>query len=143
MSIQDAAAEVLDQDVRELSIRDLKGDVAVSTPEILRARTAREFRTLDTDAAVPVSSREFSRTEQLLIRFRAYGPAGDPPAVSASLLDRSGRRMRALAFTAAASGGYAIDLPLAGFAPGDYSIEVKAVSGARESSERTALRVGY
>ena len=73
MSIQDAASTVLDQDVREMSIRDLKGDVAVGTPEMLRARNAREFRTLDAEAAVPVASREFSRTERLLIRFRAYG----------------------------------------------------------------------
>src|SRR5262249_17170317 len=76
MSIQDVAATVLDQDVREMSIRDLKGDVAVSSLEMLRARTAREFRALDTEAAVPVSTREFSRTEHLRIRFRAYGLPG-------------------------------------------------------------------
>ena len=144
MSIQDAASTVLDQDVRELSIRDLKGDVAVSTPEVLRARTAREFRTLETEAAVPVSSREFSRTEHLLIRFRAYGPAGAPPAVSAQLLDRVGHTMRPLTVTPVpATGDFTIDLPLAGFAPGDYSVDVKASSGARDASERTAFRVTY
>jgi len=47
MSIQDAASTVLDQDVRQLSLRDLKGDVAIGTPEVLRARNAREFRALD------------------------------------------------------------------------------------------------
>ena len=87
---------MLDQDVRELSIRDLKGDVAIGTPEVLRARNAREFRALDAEAAVPVASREFSRTERLLIRFPAYGPAGAPPVVSAKLLDRIGHAMRAL-----------------------------------------------
>ena len=46
MSIQDAASQVLDQDVRELSVRDLRGDVAIGTPQVLRARNAREFRTL-------------------------------------------------------------------------------------------------
>jgi VWFA-related protein len=144
MSIQDSASMVLDQDVRELSIRDLKGDVAVGTPEVLRARTAREFRTLDAEAAVPVASREFSRTEHLLIRFLAYGPEAAPPAVSARLLDRMGHLIRALAVTPRPPvGAHTIDLPLAGFAPGDYSVEVKAVSGARESSERTAFRVTY
>ncbi len=141
MSIQDAASTVLDQDVREMSIRDLKGDVAVGTPEVLRARTAREFRTLDAAEAVPVSSREFSRTEHLLIRFRAYGTNA---AVSARLLDRGGHAMRVLAVTPApAAGGYTLDLPLAGFAPGDYTIEVKAVSGGREASERTPIRVTF
>ena len=144
MSIQDAASTVLDQDVRELSIRDLKGDVALGTPEVLRARTAREFRTLDAEAAVPVASREFSRTERLLIRFRAYGPAGLPPVVSARLLDRMGHAMRPLTVVQVpAAGDNTIDLPLAGLAPGDYAIELKAVSGAREATDRTAFRVTF
>jgi VWFA-related protein len=143
MSIQDAASTVLDQDVREVSIRDLKGDVAVGTPEVLRARTAREFRAIDTAAAVPVSSREFSRTEHLLIRFRAYGSAGAPPDVSAALLDRAGRVIRALTVTPTPAGDQTIDLPLAGFAPGDYAIQVRAASGAHDASERTAFRVTY
>jgi VWFA-related protein len=144
MSIQDSASTVLDEDVRELSIRDLKGDVAVGTLEILRARTAREFRTLEAAAAVPVASREFSRAEHLLIRFRAYGAAGTSPAVSAQLLDRAGHAMRPLDVVGAASAGdHTIDLPLAGFAPGDYFIEVKASGGAREATERAAFRVTY
>ena len=43
----------------------------------------------------------------------------------------------------ASAGDNTIDLPLAGFAPGDYAIEVKAVSGAREATERVAFRVTY
>src|SRR3954468_16053322 len=144
MSIQDAASTVLDQDVREMSIRDLKGDVAIATPEIMRARTAREFRTLEADASVPVSSREFSRTEHLLIRFRAYGAADAAPAISAQLLDRAGHAMRPLTVAAAhASGEYTIDLPLGAFAPGDYAIELKAASGASEASDRTPIRITY
>jgi VWFA-related protein len=143
MSIEDAASTVLDEDVREVSVRDLKGDVAVGTPEILRARNAREFRALD-EAAVPVASREFSRTERLLIRFRAYGPAGDPPVVSARLLDRMGHAMRALAISSSPTDGvHTIDLPLAGFAPGEYALEVKAAAGPREASERTPIRITY
>ncbi|MCU1385442.1 MAG: hypothetical protein JWL71_4139 [Acidobacteria bacterium] len=143
MSIQDAASTVLDQDVRELSIRSLDGDVTIGTPEIMRARTARDFRVLDTDAAVPVSAREFSRTEHLLIRFRAYGLAGAPAVVSARLLDRMGHAMRSLEVTPDANGGHAIDLPLAAFAPGDYAIEIKAISGAREVTDRTSIRIVY
>ena len=144
MSIQDAASTVLDQDVRELSIRDLKGDVALGTPEVRRARTAREFRTLDAEAAVPVASREFSRTERLLIRVRAYGPSGAPPLVSARLLDRMGHAMRPLAVTSVpAAGDNTIDLPLAGFAPGDYAIEITATAGALNATDRIAFRVTY
>ena len=144
MSIQDVAATVLDQDVREMSIRDLKDDVAVGTPEVMRARTAREFRTLDGESAVPVASREFSRTERLLIRFRAYGPNGAPPVISAQLLDRVGHAMRPLTVTPApAAADNTIDLALAGVAPGDYAIEVKAVSGARVATERVTFRVTF
>jgi hypothetical protein len=144
MSIEDAASTVLDQDVREMSVRDLKGDVAIGTPEILRARNAREFRALEDGAAVPVASRECSRTERLLIRFHAYGPVGQPPAVSARLLDRMGHPMRNLAIAPSPTGGDdTIDLPLASFAPGDYTIEIKVASGTREATERTPFRIGY
>jgi VWFA-related protein len=142
MAIQDAAAQVLDQDVREVSIRDLRGEVAVGTPEILRARNAREFRTLDAEAAVPVASREFRRTEHLLIRFQAYGPAGGAPAVSARLLGRMGHPIRDLQVAPAATAGdSAIDLPLAPFANGEYSIEVTARSGARDATDRVTFRI--
>ena len=44
MPIEDAAAQAIDQDVREISVRDLRGEVALGTPQVLRARNAREFR---------------------------------------------------------------------------------------------------
>ena len=142
MDIQDAAAQVLDRDVRDISIRDLRGDVAVGTPEVLRARNAREFRTLDVDAAVPVASREFSRTERLLIRFRAYGSGGVAPAVSAKLLGRTGQLIRPLdVISSSTDGDLSIDLPLASFATGEYSVEVTAHNGARNATDRMTFRV--
>jgi hypothetical protein len=142
MEIQDAASQVLDQDVRDISVRDLRGEVAVGTPEVLRARNAREFRTLDVDGAVPVASREFSRTERLLIRFRAYGSAGAAPEVSAKLLGRGGQAIRDLAVAPSATeGDLAIDLPLASFATGEYVVEVTAKSGARDASDRLTFRI--
>ena len=142
MSIQDAASQVLDQDVREISVRDLRGEVAVGTPEVLRARNAREFRKLDDEAAAPVASREFSRTERLLIRFQAYGSATTPPEVSARLLGRTGYAIRSLTVTpSATSGDQAIDLPLASLATGEYVVEVTAKHGARDASDRLTFRV--
>ena len=124
-----------------MSIRDLRGDVAVGTPEILRARNAREFRAIDGQAAaVPVASREFSRTEHLLIRFRAYGSSGQPPVVFATLLDRAGRDPSPPWYPPPRPAIYAIDLSLAGFAPGDYADRDESASGAREATERTAFR---
>jgi VWFA-related protein len=143
MSIQDAASTVLDQDVRDLAIRELKGVVAIGTPEILRARTVREVRLVNDANAVPVASREFSRTERLVIRFHAYGPPGDGLAVSAKLLGRMGQAIRDLVVTpdGTPNGEQTIDLPLAGFPPGDYTIELSAVSGSVTVKEHTAFRV--
>ena len=143
MSIQDVASSVIDQDVRELSVRDLTGEVAVGSLEVLRARNAREFRALDAGTAAPVASREFSRTERLLIRFTAYGDARALPAVSARLLDQLGHTMRALDVASTSTENHAIDLPLAGLAPGEYAIEVTAASGGREATERLAFRVTF
>jgi len=143
MSIQDVTSQVLDTDVRDLAVRELKGDVAVGTPEILRARNAREFRTLDTDSAVPVASREFSRTERLLVRFEAYGPQGAKPEVSARLLSRLGQTMRDLTVAAAGANDaeHAIDLSLAGLAAGEYIIEVEAKGPAGDVKDRVGFRV--
>jgi VWFA-related protein len=141
MSIEDVTQKELDLDVRDISVRDLKGAVAVSTPEVLRARNAREFRTLDAEAAVPVSSREFSRGERLLIRFLAYGPS-DPPAISARLLGRQGSFMRDLTVTPSAiAGENQIDLSLAGFAAAEYTVEVTAKSGSEKAADRLVFRV--
>ncbi|MBI3490425.1 MAG: VWA domain-containing protein [Acidobacteria bacterium] len=143
MSIQDAGAQVLDQDVRELAVRDLHAGVVISTPEVLRARTAREFRSIDTVAAVPVASRDFSRTETLLIRFHASGSSSERPALSARLLGRMGQVMRDLPVTPAATpdGENTIDLSLAGLASGEYAIEVTAKSAAGEATDRITFRV--
>jgi VWFA-related protein len=141
MAIQDAAAQPMDQDVREMSVRDLRDGVVVGTPEVLRARTAKEFRAIESAQAVPVSAREFSRTERLLIRFRATGPSGEAPAVSARLLSKMGQAMRDLTVTTDATSTHLIDLPLAGFAAADYVVEVTAKGAKGESTERVSFRV--
>ena len=143
MAIQDAATQQLDVDVRDLVVPDFRRPVAIGTPEILRARNAREFRLLDDSAAVPVASREFSRSERLLIRFAAYGPADAMPLLSAKLLSRMGQTMRTLAVAPAATPGGAneIDLPLAGLASGEYLIELTATTPAGEAKDRLTFRV--
>jgi VWFA-related protein len=140
MSIQDSAQQVLDTDVRSVTIRDLRKGVTISTPEILRARNAREFRTLDTPRAVPSASREFSRTERLLIRFSASGASNAAVSVSARLLSRMGP-MRELTIVPNESGASTIDLPLAGLAVGEYLIEVSANGADGEAKDLIDFRV--
>jgi VWFA-related protein len=140
MSIEDLAQQVIDSDVRSISIRDMQGGVAIGSPEVLRARNAREFRTLDTEMAVPAASREFSRMERLLVRFRAYGPTDAPLAVSARLLSRMGP-MRELTVDRADDGVNTLDVPLAGLAVGEYLIEVSASGSGGEAKDVVDFRV--
>jgi VWFA-related protein len=146
MKIEDSAATLLDSDVRDIAVRDMRRGVSIGTPEVFRARTAREFAALDADAAaVPVASREFSRTERLLIRVPAYsaGDAGrDRPTVSARLLGRgSGQALRTLDVQPAAGNVNRIDFPLAGLAIGEYLIEVAAKGRSGEVKELIDFRI--
>ena len=147
MAILDAAQTVMDTDVRSLSVRDMASGVSIATPEVMRARNAREFRALDNAQAVPVAAREFSRNERLFIRFHAYGPSGASVTVAARLMSRMGP-MRELSVVAAAGGDDGgvmgvreLDVPLAGLAVGDYVIEVSASSAGGEAKDVIDFRV--
>ena len=143
MSIEDASLQVIDSDVRAIVVRDLEAPVVLGTPEVFRARTARDFRALDANPlAVPVASRVFSRAERLVIRVPAYAPDGEP-IVSAVLMSRVRQPMRDLPVTPPASPGGAsqIELPLAGLASSEYTIEVRATHRAGEASETIGFRV--
>ncbi|MQA28956.1 MAG: VWA domain-containing protein [Luteitalea sp.] len=126
MSIQDSASQQLDTDVREVVVGSFPGPLTLGTLQVLRTRSAREFRSVAASVdAAPVAARQFSRAERLLIRVPVYA-AGDPPTVSASLVNRFGV-MRALkAERSPGSGGYQIDVPLASLVAGDYVVEVTA-----------------
>ncbi|MGE5246515.1 MAG: VWA domain-containing protein [Betaproteobacteria bacterium] len=141
MAIEDAAAGTIDTDVREIAVRELKSPVALGTPQVFRARTAPELRTIAADPdAVPVASRDFNRTETVLIRCAAYAPGGSP-RVTARLLSRFGQQIRALPVSAAPERALQIEIPLAPFAPGDYVVEVTASSPAGVARELVDFRV--
>ena len=129
LSVEDPASQVIDTDLREVKVPDLtRPEVSLSTPAVFRAANAREFRTLAADpAALPAASREFRRTERLLVRFEAYLPGEKPPEVTARVLNRSGQGMSDIPVKAPESPGtpYQLDIPLAGFPAGDYLIEVR------------------
>src|SRR5262249_47511402 len=127
-SVQDSAAQKIDADIRDVTVRDIKGAIALGTPEVFRTRTARDLRELRADSApVPVSAREFSRTEHLVIRVPAYGTGG-APVVAASLVSPAKQTMRQLAVEQASGANpfARIDLPLAGLASGEYSVNIAA-----------------
>jgi hypothetical protein len=142
MAIEDDTAQVIDTDVREILVGPLGGPVALGSPRVMRARTARAFRALSEDAdAVPVVSRTFSRTDRLLIRLPAYAEQG-APAVTAMLASEIGGDMRELPVAPGVRPDlYQIDVALAGLAPGEYAVRIVARGAGTEATERVAFRV--
>jgi hypothetical protein len=144
MSVTGAASQVLDSETREIAIPDLTStQTMIGTPEVLRARTAREFQQLKSDpAGIPIAAREFSRTDRLIIRVPAYGPGGTMPALSVHLLSRAGSAMSELASAPAPTTGMQqVELPLAALAPGEYVVEIKATGEGGEATEHVGFRV--
>ncbi len=148
LSIEAATGGLIDNEIRTVSVPDLTSvQIAMSTPRVFRARTARDLQALASDAAaVPVVGREFSRAERVLVRFDAYGVGTEQPAATAVLLNRTGQKMFDLPVTAAPSGGsHQVELGLNQIATGDYLIEItlSAPGGAgSETKELVAFRVG-
>ena len=144
IGIEDAYGDVLDRDLDELVAPDFTApDVALSTPQVLRARNAVEMRGLLADAdALPTASRFFRRTEQLLFRVEAYAPGDVPPRVRARLLSREGTAMMELP-VAAPEGErpHEVLLQLSPFPRGDYLMELSAEADGETASTLVAFRV--
>ncbi len=135
----------LDSEIRDITVPDFTApQVALSTPRVYRARTAREFQTLAADTnAIPAPGREFLRTERLLIRFDAYGPGTEKPDVTAVLLNRAGSKMSDVQLAPGAAGTtHQIDLGLASIPTGEYLIEITAKSANGDAKELVPFRLG-
>ena len=143
IGIENASADVLDRETRKLVVPSLGVGLTLSTPQVFRARTQREWQTLAADAAaVPVPDREFNRTDHLLIRAAAQSPGGGNPALTARLLNRDGGEMVPLTTAPAGAAGLTnIDVPLANLSTGEFLIEINASDGGEKTSTLVAIRV--
>ena len=147
LTIEGDGTGTLDTEDRELVVPDLSApEVMLSTPKVWFARNAREFTALTAGVPpAPTATREFRRTDRLLVRLDAYAPANAPTTVTAQLLNQQGTKMSDVPVTAPTDGGqtYSIDLPLASFAAGQYLLEITANSeGHKPVSELVAFRLG-
>jgi hypothetical protein len=144
LSVEGTASQVLDTEMREINVPDLTApQTSLGTPELFRARTVREYQQLKIDPdAIPLAGREFGRTDRLFVRIAAYGPGGTTPAISVHILNRSGQAMNELPVTPSTKAGLQqVDIPLAGLAPGEYVLEIKATGEGGEAKELVGFRV--
>ena len=140
MSIQDAASQQLDTDVRELTVGGFPGKLTLGTLQVLRVRNAREYRLVAASAdSAPVVARQFSRSERLLIRVPADSRSA--PDVSARLTSKFGAMRPLQVEPWPQSTGYQIDVPLAGLAAGEYLVEVTATNEDGTAKDSVAFRV--
>ena len=146
LAIEGEAGEVLDRDRGEFVIPDFTGpDLVLSTPYFVRARNAMERNALVAAwDAPPTVSRDFRRTDRLLLRFDVYAPGDVAPDIEASLLNRGGDTMFPLDVQAAEDGGVSrqVELAPAFLAAGEYIVEIRATLGDGEASEMVAFRLG-
>lgn len=147
ITIEGDGTGMLDNEDRELMVPDLTApELMLGTPKLWFARNAREFTALAGGAtSAPTATREFRRTDRMLVRFDAMAPGTTTPSVTAALLNQQGNKMGDVVLTAPASIGeaYTIDLPLASYAPGQYLLEIVAnAEGHKPVTELVAFRIG-
>jgi hypothetical protein len=144
ISVQGTGSQVLDSEVREITIPDLTAaQTTLGTPEVFRGRTVPELQKLKSDPnAVPTAIREFSRSDRIIVRVPAYGPGGTTPTLSVHLLNRAGQAMSEVPATPSPNPSVQqIELPVAGLAAGEYVLEIKAIGDGGEAKELVGFRV--
>ena len=144
LSIESASSRMMDAEVREIAVPDLKSaQVALGTPQVLRARTFPEYRQMAANPdATPVAAREFTRTDRLLVRVAAYGPGNSVPLLSVHLVARAGQVIAELPAAPSASPGVQqFHVPTAGLAQGDYLVEIKALGDGDPVTQVVGFRV--
>ena len=143
MSVNGANGSI-DTDDREVVVPDLTAsDVLIATPRIYVARTARDFQQIRNDPNVlPTPSREFRRTDRLIVRATTYGPGNATVTMTARLLNKQGAKLADIPVTGAPGEPNLIDLPLSALAPSEYLLELSAATeGHSAVKELIAFRL--
>ncbi len=147
MTIYNAEGKNLDTDARDFDVPDLRrqkvGPVLLA-PELVRARTLRDYQSAATNPdAAPSSVRTFGRGDRLLIRVPAFDMSGAAVQVTAKVLNAMGQPMRDIdALQATPRDGVSqFGMPLSWLAPGEYQIELQAANGNGTVKQRITFKV--
>ena len=142
MTIVGISGEKIDVDGRDIEVPAMKGNTPLLLPAIVIAtQSAREFRSVLADVnAAPDPSRQFRRTERLVIRVPAYA-GGTPLPVTGRLLNRLAQPIRDLGLIQSDGGISQFDLPLAPLAPGEYYLQFTITGPAGPIDQRLSFRI--
>ena len=147
MTIFDATGKNIDTDARDFDVPDLrrqKSGPVLLAPEVVRARTLRDFENASTNPdAAPASARTFGRADRLLIRVPAFDVSGAVVQVTAKVLNAMGQPIRDIdALQATPRDGVAqFGLPLSWLAPGEYQIELMAANTNGSVKQRITFKL--
>jgi VWFA-related protein len=141
MTIEGEGTGTLDTEERTIDVPDLSApEVIITTPKVWVSRSGRDLAAINSAAPPnPAITREFRRTERLIIRFNALAPGTVPAKVTAQLLNQQGTKMADIPV----KNDNEIDLSLANLAAGQYLLEITAnAEGHKPVSELVAFRLG-
>ena len=144
VSVEGTASQVLDSETRQITVPDLTStSTLLGTPEVFRARTIPELNRVKADPeAVPTATREFIRSDRLVLRVPAYGPGGTLPQLSVHLVNRAGQPMSELPVSASPRPGEEqFDLPVAQLPVGEYVVEIKASGDGGDATALVGFRI--
>jgi VWFA-related protein len=147
MSIYDMEGKRIDTDVRDFDVPDFgaqKRGPMLLAPEVVRARTLRDFNSATTNPdAAPSSARSFVRSGRLLIRVPAFDASGVAVQVTAKVLNAWGQPMRDIdAIAATPRDGVAqFALPLSWLVPGQYQMEFQGTNANGAVKQRVAFKI--
>jgi VWFA-related protein len=143
LRVENETADVLDSETRPVTVLDLSAaDLIIGTPEVFRVRTTLDVQRVRADSnPTPSPSREFSRSERLLVRVPVYGSAAAGSSLTAQLLNRTGRLITDLPVSGADGPGPQLELSLNSLPPDDYVLRFVAAAGQASAEELVAFRV--
>jgi VWFA-related protein len=133
----------LDDQDETFDVPNLSGAKPVITvPTVYRGRTIPELRQLKAAASpMPAITREFQRTERLLLRFQAVGPGGAAPtSLTMKILNQQGNVMATMPAPTATPKGYEAEVGLNAFPSGTYVIEISGDFSGQTARSLIAIR---
>jgi len=141
-TVKGAGDDVIDQWRERVQVPSLSGELALATPRFYRARTAFEFRELETNPTpTPAAARGFRSNERVLVELEPYSSGPGPVALTAELLNQEGKVLVELPVPPLTNGKTRLALPLSSLARSTYVLRIVATSGDLEARQLAPFQI--